>query len=273
MSAPLEQMIESDRRYFAAGAECRPFRGGVVRWMPGLQHLAAGCIVEPTDPSLPAPDFVAAALEAVAAVGAPLLRLYTPAVPGDGAGRDAVGLAPAVELALVRAPRPFLGEPVCPIDVRPIVTAEDWEAKERLAAASARRPDGKAASAQEWTALERRKSDAGYARFCLAELDGRPCGAFGLADCGPLLRLKNIAVHPDFHRRGIARAILDFALRHADAAGFASVGAFVLDDGATGRLYPSCGFEAIGAQIEWTRELAPRPVVANVPRDLGVSAC
>lgn len=264
-------LIDSDRRYFVAGAERRSFPGGSVHWMPGLQQLAAGCIVEPTG-SHPVGEFAEAAREAVAAIGAPLLRFYSPDAADRGPDWTAAGLAPAVELAMARRPRPFLGEPGCAIDVRPVVTAADWTAKERLAAASEHRPDGKRVAAQDWTALERRKSDAGYARFYLAELDGRPCGSFGLADCGPLLRLKNIAVHPEFQRRGVARAMLDFALRHADENGFEWVGAFVLQNGSTGRLYPSCGFELVGSQIEWTGMVAERaiPVIAQ---DIGVTAC
>jgi GNAT superfamily N-acetyltransferase len=267
-----EMLIESDRRYFAAGAESWPFRGGAVRWMPGLQHLEAGCIVEPTD-SLPSDDFAEAAGEAVAAVGGALVRLYAADLPDCGPDWTAAGLASAIELAMARRPRPFLAEPLCPIVVRPVLTDADWAAKERLAGAWERRPDGKAASAREWTALERRKSEAGYAQFYLATIDGYACGTFGLADCGPLLRLKNIAVHPDFQRRGVARAMLDFALRHADTNGFEWLGAFVLQDAPTGELYPSCGFETIGSQTEWTGAMAERATSPAAARDMGVTAC
>lgn len=271
MNARLARMlIQSDRRYFAAGAECRRFRGGSLRWMPGLQHLAAGCIVEPAG-SQPPGDFAAAASEAVSAIGAQSVRFYAPDAPERGADWTAAGLAPAVELALARGPRPFLRDLSIAVDIRPVVTAADWAAKELLAGAWERRPDGKAATAKDWTALERRKSEAGYARFYLAEFDGRPCGTFGLADCGPLLRLKNIAVHPEFQRRGIARAMLDFALRHADAGGFEWVGAFVLEQGPTGSLYPSCGFEVAGSQTEWVG--TNRATIPTVSQDIGVPAC
>jgi GNAT superfamily N-acetyltransferase len=265
-------LIESDRSYFVAGAQCRQFRGGAVYWMPGLQHLGAGCIVEPAG-SLPPGDFAEAASEAVAALGSPLVRFYCAEAPNRGPEWARAGLLPAVELALARRPRPFMRDLTCSIDVRPVMTAADWAMKEQLATSSGRRPDGRVVSASDWTALERRKSEAGYAQFYIAELEGVPCATFGLADCGPLLRLKNLAVHPDFQRRGIARAILDFALRHADAHDFAWFGVFALQDGPSGDLYPSCGFEPICALTEWARPIAaPTPVSVAAP-SARVDAC
>lgn len=270
MNAELARMlIESDRAYFAAGAECLEFDGGRLRWMPGLQHLAAGCIVEP-DGSVAADRFPDAAREAVGAVGAPLLRLYLPQGHGGDAEWIQQGFAPAVELAYARRPQPLPGlDPA--VAICRLVTPADWAAKETLAAAMDNLPDGKPASAADWTLLERRKSEAGYARFYLAEIDGQPCGTFGLADCRPLLRLKNLAVHPGFRRQGISRAILHFARQLAFDESFEWLGAFALEGGAGSRLYASDGFELVGAQTEWTMPVAARAAPAAAAQ--GAAAC
>jgi GNAT superfamily N-acetyltransferase len=246
-------LFDSDRRYFAAGAEALEFAGGTLRWMPGLQHLAAGCLVEPARAVSPA-EFACAAAEAVASVGAPLLRFYLPDPQDHAAQWAEERFVPAVELAFARRPEPLAGLDLEAV-VRAVITQADWTLKERLASAVESLPDGKPASAADWTALERRKSDAAYAQFYLVELDGEPCGAFALADCGPLLRLKNLAVHPGVRRRGIGRTAIDFALRHARDNGYQWVGAFGLEGGAGSRLYTGCDFEQVGSQTEWTRPI------------------
>lgn len=248
------RLVESDAQYFAAGAASRPFPGGVVRWIPGLQHLAAGCIVEADGSASCAVEFLEAAGDAVAAVGAPLLRFYSAGL-GELWETELAeeGLLSAVELAFARRPEPFFPAVGGALPVRAVTGPADWARKEKLARAAADLPDGKVATAREWTRLERAKAAAGYATFFIVEVDGTACGAFALAECGPLLRLKNLLVHSAFRNRGVGRAAVDYALRHASANGFQWVGAFGLEGGAGSRLYTRCGFDLVGSQTEWTR--------------------
>jgi GNAT superfamily N-acetyltransferase len=264
-------LVESDRRYFAAGSEALAFPGGVLRWIPGLQHVAAGCILEWAG-SVAADRFAQAALGATTTIGAPLLRFYS-----SGGSRELAsaweeqGFEPGIELAYACRPEPIPSD-MASLRFRPVVTPGDWAVKEALAAAGEDPPDGKHASPGDWTMLERRKSEAGYALFYLAERDGVPCAAFGLSDCGPLLRVKNVAVHPDFRRQGVGRALLAFAQRHALHHGYEWVGVFALEGGDGARLYSGCGFQLVGSQTEWTKRV-PANFAQLAASEEGMAAC
>ena len=42
-------IVESDRRYFEMGAQTRQLSMGQLCWMPGLNELAASCVVSTID--------------------------------------------------------------------------------------------------------------------------------------------------------------------------------------------------------------------------------
>lgn len=254
------ELRRSDRAYFAAAACHERVRGGIIHWMPGLQHLAAGCIVEPSLTDAPFHIFAADVSDFLRSIGSTLFRFYMP--PADGRLEDSLtgaGFRQSIELAIVRripAGR-YAPELDGGLSIRRVQSAADWLVKAGLAAAIDSLPDGKAADPSEWTDLERRKAQDGYGSFWIVELEGRACGTFGLSPSGRLLRLKNLAVHPAFRRHRVATGVIDFALTHAAANGFEWLGAFAIAGGAGERFYHACRFDVVGAQTEWSRPLAP----------------
>ena len=50
------ELLESDRRYFEAGADVLPIPAAVIAVLPGAERLAAGCVVQRIDTSLVAAD-------------------------------------------------------------------------------------------------------------------------------------------------------------------------------------------------------------------------
>jgi GNAT superfamily N-acetyltransferase len=247
------ELIQSDRAYFAAGARSDPIRGGTIRWMAGLQHLAAGCIVEPTDSSADPRRLAQDAEAMLQRIGSPFFRCYVPGFPIA----NVAGFECTTELAMVRSThatetRPT-GVAVPHVRLRPVREGSDWVAKRKLAEALQSLPDGKSANAKGWTELENRKAKGDYGRFWLAELDEQYCATFGLVKWGSVMRLKNLAVHPRFRRRGVGAAIIAAAIERANQSGCDWLGAFAIAGSGGEFLYRHCGLKVVGAQTEWLR--------------------
>ena len=220
--------------------------------MRGLEQVPAGCIVVPDRAIEDPAAFTAEASNCASESGASLLRFYTPAAD-DFPAFAAAGLRRSAELGFVAATRDDRPElHFAQARVLPVREQRDWDRKRDLAAALEQLPDGKQAAAAAWTELERRKCDAGFMEAFLIELDGEARGAFALASCGPLLRLKNLVVHPGTRRRGLARAAVGYAFGRAREAGFDWVGAFALAEGGGRALYERCGFSVVTGQVEWS---------------------
>lgn len=84
--------------------------------------------------------------------------------------------------------------------------------------------------------------------FCwVAEVDGRLAGSLTLWDVVGEGEIANVAVHPDFWRQGIGRALVQTALDKAAELGFARVMLEVrASNEAAQTLYRSFGFEEDG---------------------------
>jgi GNAT superfamily N-acetyltransferase len=264
-----EDLFRSDQIYFAAGAVQTPFPGGTLLSVPGLEHVPAGCVILPREPITATEEFVAEASIRARSTGASLLRFYTRAVDANVQDKLlAAGLHASPEYAFVRSAAEGQREPprrpTLPLEIRPVRSEVDWEAKAGLAASMVLSPDGKACVSADWTNLERRKCASGYMDMWLVEVDGVACGAFGLAGAGRLLRLKNLVVHPSVRRIGIGAAIICFALEQARARSFPWVGVYGLPGHAGSALYGRAEFQFIGEQIEWTRRIATERVKSRM---------
>ena len=254
-----EELLESDSRYFESGAVLETLPGAAIARMPGLEALAAACVVHrvrPPDLSPPLGEWLERTEGRLAKVGCPRARLYLQAdVPALVAALAERGYAPSREIGFLRRCPP---EPVPLGDCRfdPVVTEADWDAKVQLHRACAVGPDGHTSRAEEWVELEYRKAAAGYMTPYLARLDGAVCGAVSVAESPHLARLKNIVVHPTFRRRGVGAQGVRHLLRVGQSRGKRAVGVFGIEGAPGALLYRSCGFHEVTAQTEWVRDLA-----------------
>jgi len=274
-------LIESDRRYFAAGATLYHLPGGRLAAMPGLEQFSAGAVVLVDDPGRIVDEphaWRATAAQLCAKRGAGLLRFYTAAwEPELVRALKSAGLQSGDELAMIASATRILATGDVDDDaawsIREVTTRAHWREKRFLHEVTPDRPDGKPVDAASWVRLERGKVRTGYMSAWLIERRGEPCGAFGLSfprrrPRGPaLVRLKNLFVAPEHRTRGAATAALRLIarkvlLRSRDAGDANSmIGCFVLPGAASRRVYERAGFEAVGRQIEWIA-----PVVALADR-------
>lgn len=258
------RLIDSDASYFEAGAEVESIGGAGLAWLPGLEHLASAAVVYRIRPDrLPGSPlaWVKAVERRLRELGVTHARFYTtegdppglgPALCASGYHRgEEIGLcarAGGRSAAAIRRPA---------VTLAPIIRADQWAEKRALHAASAGHPDGHAGSPEDWCDLERRRVAAGYMTSCLIlDRDHRPCGTVGLAWQGPLLRFKNLLIHPDWRRQGYATASVAAIIRQA-AGRTGHVGCFALSPGPALGMYHRLGFRPVTRQYEWFRALEP----------------
>ncbi len=103
------------------------------------------------------------------------------------------------------------------MSLREIVDDDGWEAKAKLHAGSDVAADGHVSQPEEWVEFERRKCATGGMRAFLVEVDGEVCGAVATLEGDGLLRAKNVFVHADRRREGIAAESLRLLSRRAGA--------------------------------------------------------
>jgi hypothetical protein len=273
----VQHLAASDTAYFAAGARRSAIPGGTIHWLPGLQHLAIGCIVELGDDTRlrAAPSAWAASVAPVLKeLGATSLRFYTQDPNDCHAALERAGLKPVTELAFACAV-PAPADPAWFADgaeIAEATSAADWADKQRLAEQMAGSLYGKEVPAEAWTRMERRKVEAGYMSCWLVRMDGEVCGSFGLAERRPLLRLKNVLVGPKHRRRGLARTMVAFGLSEAWRRKL-HFGCYAFPGEVGAHLYASCGMSIVGSQTEWTAPLAQMLHAAGVPQTLAAAPC
>ncbi len=258
-------MIESDRRYFAAGSTLQRVPGGRLAVMPELAPLSAGAVVLVDDPGAILANPTAwrdETLAICANAGATELRFYTQATHSRLTNALlAAEMDLHAEIAMVRSAAELVGTEKAeagPWSVREVTTPALWRSKAALHARTPERPDGKPADAESWVLLERGKIEAGYMSPYLIERSGEACGAFGLSFTPELLRFKNFFVAPEGRRCGAASAALRWIGREALVRGIEAVGCFALPDSTGQRLYERVGFVEVGRQLEWRFPIAAR---------------
>lgn len=252
-------LLESDRRYFEAGAVVDVVTGADLAWLPGSTPLAASLVVQrvrPAEVGRPR-QWLAAIGGAVEERGGLSLRMYLEEADSPIArALAALGAARSVETGLVRM---FSGqdEPTAsPFDVRPVRTAEDWAAKLELHQACATGADGHDAPAGLWVAMERARTAAGYMHPFLLWRDAEPCGTFALHFRGAFARLKNLVLRPDCRGQGHGVHLTQAALAQARKGGAAAAGVFALESGPGKAMYAREGFTPVMRQFEWTIPVA-----------------
>ena len=263
MSADLgPALLESDRRYFELGATVQEVDGAELAWLPGMESTPAGCVVHRVRPAAAVSGggrhpaaWVADVTARLRALGCGLARVYLdePAPALDGALADA-GYRRRVETGfLVEGPLP----PVARDDVvlREIVDDDGWDAKAKLHAGSDVAADGHASRSEDWVEFERRKCGTGGMRAFLVVVDGEVCGAVATLEGDGLLRAKNVFVHPDRRREGIAAESLRVLSRRAADLGLAATGIFGVEGRPGAAVYTHLRMAPVIHQFEWSRAL------------------
>ncbi|HEU4799794.1 MAG TPA: GNAT family N-acetyltransferase [Gemmatimonadales bacterium] len=252
-------LLESDRRYFEAGAVVDVVTGADVAWLPGSATLAASLVVQrvrPAEVERPR-QWLAAIGGAVEDRGGRFLRMYLEEAHNPIADAlVALGAARSVETGLVRMLSRQDQRTASPFDVRPVRTAEDWAAKLELHRACTTGPDGHEAPAALWVAMERTRTAAGYMHPYLLWRDAEPCGTFALHSQGAFARLKNLVLRPDCRGQGHGALLTQAALDQARQAGAAAAGVFALESGPGKAMYLRAGFTPVMRQFEWTIPVA-----------------
>jgi GNAT superfamily N-acetyltransferase len=249
-------LLESDRRYFEAGAELIPVPGAVIAATRGLEALASGCVVQRVDSTSAArqPDRWLTEVESkVCRVGTSLVRIYLDSRNAELEGAlTRRGYRRRVEYGLVRDAG---GDGAGRIDLRSAEDEDGWAERRELMRRVSHSPDGHDADADLWIELERRKHAAGYMRPYLVFVDDAVVAAVSSAASGSLLRIKNVAVDPAHRRKGIATGIVARFGRLAAEQGFAAAGCFVLEGEPGLVAYPRAGYRIVTEQTEWSRRL------------------
>lgn len=247
-------LLESDARYFEIGARIEELDMGSLVTMPGLEQLAAGCVIQRVGPAAEAADFdgwIHAIRRRVGAfVGArPRLYLQGSYPRLETALRNA-GFKSETEIGLLNfAPGGF---DAVDVHLRPVTGDGDWAAKRALHEASGTGPDGHENAPALWVDLEQRKSQVGELELYLVMRNKDVIGALGLMVQNSILRLKNLVMHPDYRGSGLGAEAVHAGCAEAARRGYAVVGVFALEQQGTLAFYESCGFQAVTTQTEWT---------------------
>jgi GNAT superfamily N-acetyltransferase len=145
---------------------------------------------------------------------------------------------------------------------------EEWKLKLRLHQEIGAFPDGHAYPPARWISLERAKVEAGYMEMAMVVREGVPLGAVGVAQHGPLLRLKNLFVSPSARGLGFGEWLTQYCLWRALHGGREAFGCFGIEGRDGDRLYRRCGLKPVGRQVGWSLALEPAQDVAHERNDV-----
>ena len=253
------ELLKSDADYFRAAAQCQAFAGFELVHMPGLQSLAAGCVVLAVagQGNFDLRDSFAAFEARLAELGCRHARVYQQHPDEQQALllRER-GYQPAEEIGLLRVFDQRRASRMKASEVRlvPLQSERDWSLKRLLHRDIPQGPDGHACTAGDWVQLERRKCAAGFMEPFLVYAGETPCGAVSLSLGHGFGRLKNLVVHPDWQRRGVGVQAARLVAELARQRGMTAVGCFALKHGWSLKLYQNAGYRPVVKQIEWYRE-------------------
>ncbi len=252
-------LLESDRRYFELGATVEAVDGAELAWMEGTAALPAGCVVHRVRPGelggAGPPAWVDGVTRRLRELGRSVARVYLdgPAAALDGALAGA-GYRRRAEIGYVVEGALPTAAARSEVTLREIVDEDGWEAKGKLHAGSEEAADGHVTVPGEWVDLERRKCAGGMQAF-LVEVDGEVCGGVATLEQDGLLRAKNVFVHPDRRREGIAAETLRVLSRRAVDLGLAATGIFGVDGRPGAAVYVHLGMVPVMRQYEWSLRL------------------
>jgi GNAT superfamily N-acetyltransferase len=249
-------LLESDRRYFEAGADVLAFRGASIAVLRGAESLAAGCVAQRIDVACAsaAPDSWLAELEGrFRDLGASRVASTSRAHTVRSTRRSrAAATGGASSMASSRGCRGPAENPGVEL-----VAADDddgWSVRRGLVRRSGTVPDGLLADPDLWIDMERRRTRAGYMQPYLVRRGGDVVAAACAASAGPLLRIKNVIVDPAHRRRGVAIALAVRFSALAAEQGFAAAGCFAIEGEPGMGIYGRAGYSNVTSQLEWVSD-------------------
>ncbi len=251
-------LLETDRRYFEAGASVYLLQNGSIAILNGLSHIPAGCIVQRINGSYPveAWDTWLTNVETFLSQFSDVTpRLYLEAsIPAFESVLKRRGYRSQVEVGLIdtSVAKAELDQNV-KVSLRPVITEIDWQLKVRLHTAVEKGPDGHITPAEDWANLERRKCASGMMRSFFICQGNEVCGTVGAIALGQFLRLKNLVVDPAWQGQGIGQAAVRALRNEAIRTQKSAFGCFALQGGVGQHVYQRAGLSMVTQQVEWYR--------------------
>jgi len=254
----INELFESDNLYFEAGAVCEEVEGAIIANMPGLENLVAGCVVQRIDMQVVSADpeawldNIELHLKKLAVHRA---RIYIQS------HNDIVfttllhrGYRPADEVALLLHTNSS-HKPDKSVTLSPILDQEGWDERLSIYRRIRKGPDGHISPPEQWIELEKRKCNAGYMLPYLIYKNEDVCGAVNVAVHQHLVRLKNIAIHPDFRRKNCGASAASLFSELAKQYSKSAAGCYAIDNQASLSMYKKAGYVPVAKQTEWLKEI------------------
>ena len=254
----LQDLIETDRKFFSAGAHNHPIGPAVVSFVPEAIDLAAGCVIHSVDATqIEHPRSWVTQVESVVKdLGASLVRIYL----GDHLNEERHlceelirgGYTPRREQAFVLTNAP---EPPRPgVSFLPMDPSDDqmWVRANEVHRVGGIGSGIYAAPSDKWTALMRTRCAHEDMDAFLVTLNGEACGTVATLRAGGLLRSKNVLVDKRFRRHDIGRSVLSLLWTMAMGEGLSCIGAFAAATTPGTHLYRGAGFSEVGGQVEYS---------------------
>ena len=247
---------DSDRHYFAAGADNTPTLGGVLSVIPALSSQAGACVFHSVEPTQAVTDdWLSALARAFVAAGARRVRVYLQHTNADTrACLTRAGYRCVEEIGL--AGRLAAGTDNARALTVHALTADDNRLYLNLLRAAAHTPDGHPMEHDAFAALEQTKVCAGYMQPYVHVRDGEAIALASLHQHNGFARIKNVLVHPQHRGKGIGVSLVTALVARAVEQGATCGCAFALaDNSAARRMYHAQGFRPVYGQEEWVKPL------------------
>jgi len=254
----INELFESDTLYFEAGAVCVEVDGAIIANMPGLENLAAGCVVQRIDMQIVSTDpeawldNIELHLKKLAIHRARIyIQSHNDIVSTALRNR---GYRPVDEVALLlhTNSRHIQDKSVT---LRPILDQEGWDERLSVYRCIERGPDGHVSPPEQWIEMEITKCNTGYMLPYLIYKNEDVCGAVNLAVHQHLVRLKNMVIHPDFRRKNCGASAAGLFSDLAKQYGKFAAGCYAIENQASLPMYKKAGYLPVGKQTEWLKEI------------------
>ncbi len=253
-----EQIVQSDRVYFEMAATVGVINGAEVVWMPELQKLPGGCVVQRVDLSSISGTgslWLRSVEASIRNLGGTVVRVYVEE-NNPISERDMLhaGFRRRLEMAyLLPAPPPKRGP--FSVQLREVVSDEDWRDRRLLQEECPVSTDGYTSKPAELALLERRKCRTGGMTVYLIERGQEVLGSVGVILIGDLLRCKNLTLRPGAGDQ-IGVEVIEQLTAMAAHLGLRGMGDLVVAGSESEKNCRDAGMISVARLYEWSKPLA-----------------